>query len=70
MTAKRDRGAWLTPAQAAPKLGMSYEEALAACQDRLIDHQRRESPGGRVRYLISQDAITAYLRRNTIRSVA
>lgn len=70
MTAKRDRGEWNTPAEAAPKLGMSYEEVLATCQDELIDHQRRESPGGRVRYLISETSIAAYLRRNTIRAVA
>lgn len=70
MSAKRNRGDWLSPSEAAPKLGMSDDEVRALCQDQLIDHQRRESPGGRVRYLISHAAITGYLRRNTVRSVA
>lgn len=64
------RGGWLTPAEAAPRLGMTYREVLNACQDRLLDHQRRESPGGRTRYLIHEDAISGYLRRHTIRAVA
>lgn len=70
MSTKRNRGDWLSPSEAAPQLGMSAEEVRILCRDREIDHQRRESPGGRVRYLISQAAITGYLRRNTIHAVA
>lgn len=63
-------GKWLTPEQASEHLGRTPRQVRELCQDRQIDHQRIESPGGRVRYLISQEAVTGFLRRNTIRAVA
>lgn len=59
---------WFKPAEAAPLLGRTTREVQALCAAEGIEHQRKESPGGRVRYLISQGAIDRFLNRTLIRS--
>lgn len=61
-------GAWLQPKDAGPLLGMTAREVQHRCADGDIDHQKRESPGGRVRYLISEAALRRYLNRNVRRA--
>lgn len=61
-------GAWLQPKDASLLLGMTVREVQHLCQDGVIDHQKRESPGGRVRYLISEAAIRRYLNRTVVRA--
>ena len=58
-----DAGPWLKPADVAPRIGYSYQGVLFLCQDGLIEHQRRESPGGRVTYRISEQAVNRFLNR-------
>lgn len=61
--------ALLSPADAAPLLGVSDARGVQAlCRAEAIDHYRFESPGGRVRYKLSQAQIDGYLNQHKIRA--
>lgn len=59
---------WMKPEEAAPLLGCSTREVQQLCSTKAIDHQRKASPGGRVRYLLTRDAIDRYLNRTIVRA--
>lgn len=63
-----DLGPWYIPSQAAPMLGRPAREVQQMCAERRIDHQRIESPGGRVRYKISEQAIRRYLNATVVKA--
>ena len=59
----RDPDEWLTPAQAAPELGLHPKTVRQLCADKAIRRRKTTGPGGQPRYRIQRSAITAYNRR-------
>ena len=60
-----------TTAEAAPLLGVRDARGVQTlCRSQAIEHYRRESPGGRITYLLSDEQIAAYLSRLRVRVIA
>lgn len=59
----RDPDEWLTPAKAAPELGMHVKKVRELCADRQIERRKTTGPAGQARYHIQRKAITAFNRR-------
>lgn len=57
---------WLTPAQAAPLMGLAPQTVRAMCAARQIEHLNISRGSRKARYRISSDAIRAWQRTRTV----
>lgn len=63
MSTYRNPEEWLTPAQAAPELGLNVQTVRQMCADKAINRRVRFGPAGNPRYSIQRRDIDAYNRK-------